>query len=347
MKETAIVVCPGRGTYNAGELGYLTRHHGARSDFVESLDALRRDQAQPTLTALDGADTFRAGLHMSGDNASLLIYACALADFAAINRDRYDIVAVTGNSMGWYLTLACAGALSLLDAGRLVNEMGALMHTDGVGGQVIYPMVDEDWRPDPAKQKVITSVLEKARATPGVDIRISIKLGGLLVFAANDQGLAFLAEELPVTDRYPMRLNYHAAFHSGLLDHILPMAKARNSASHFGDAHIPMIDGKGRLWSPSAYDPDELYDYTLGAQINETYNFTCAIDVAVKEFAPDRVIVLGPGTTLGAPVAQALICDHWRGIESKTAFTARQKTDPLILSMGICEQRSIVVSEKS
>jgi [acyl-carrier-protein] S-malonyltransferase len=42
---------------------------------------------------------------MPGDNASLLIYACALADFAAIDRDRFEVVAVTGNSMGWYLAL--------------------------------------------------------------------------------------------------------------------------------------------------------------------------------------------------------------------------------------------------
>lgn len=30
----------------------------------------------------------------------LLIYACALADFAAIDRDRFEVVAVTGNSIG-------------------------------------------------------------------------------------------------------------------------------------------------------------------------------------------------------------------------------------------------------
>ena len=30
-KETVLVVCPGRGTYGANELGYLARHHAGSS----------------------------------------------------------------------------------------------------------------------------------------------------------------------------------------------------------------------------------------------------------------------------------------------------------------------------
>ena len=100
MKEKLLVICPGRGTYNATELGYLTRHHVARGDLVARLDAYRASQGQSTISELDNAEKFSPSLHMPGDNASLLIYACALADFAAIDRDRFEIVAVTGNSMG-------------------------------------------------------------------------------------------------------------------------------------------------------------------------------------------------------------------------------------------------------
>ena len=42
MKQTALVVCPGRGTYNAAELGYLKTHHADKSALIETLDALRR-----------------------------------------------------------------------------------------------------------------------------------------------------------------------------------------------------------------------------------------------------------------------------------------------------------------
>ncbi|GIU10656.1 hypothetical protein TUM4641_27700 [Shewanella morhuae] len=54
-------------------------------------------------------------------------------------------------------------------------------------------------------------------------------------------------------------------------------------------------------------DTAKLREYTLGEQVVKPYDFSKAIVVAMKEFAPDRVIVLGPGNTLGGPVAQSLI----------------------------------------
>ncbi len=38
MKKRALVVCPGRGTYNASELGYL-RQHKADGEVVAAVDA--------------------------------------------------------------------------------------------------------------------------------------------------------------------------------------------------------------------------------------------------------------------------------------------------------------------
>ena len=49
-----------------------------------------------------------------------MIYACAYADFLAIDRDRFDILGVTGNSMGWYIALACAGALDVMNGFEVV-----------------------------------------------------------------------------------------------------------------------------------------------------------------------------------------------------------------------------------
>jgi [acyl-carrier-protein] S-malonyltransferase len=149
-------------------------------------------------------------------------------------------------------------------------------------------------------------------------------------------------ERLPKDDRFPMKLNYHAAFHSPLLDHIVPLAHAANPVGDFGGGAIPAIDGQGRIWAPKAFDPATIYDYTLGAQINRTYDFTRAVQVAAREYCPDRMVVLGPGTTLGAPVAQALIAAGWRGLSGKADFQARQAADPLLISMGMDDQRRVV-----
>lgn len=342
MKQTALVVCPGRGTYNAAELGYLKAHHADKAEMIAKLAALRQAAGQISVSELDAAEKYAPSVHMTGDNASLVIYACALADFAAIDRDRYDIVAVTGNSMGWYLALACAGVLGFEAGGRLVNTMGGIMHRDGKGGQIVWPVVDADWRVYPDKLKLANDLLAEAEHNPDITVSISIQLGGMIVFAGDEAGLKWLGDRLPKDDRFPMRLMHHAAFHSALLDHIVPMARAANPADNFGEGDIAAIDGQGRIWAPKAFDPKATYDYTLGAQLNRTYDFTRAVQVAAAEFAPDKIIVLGPGTTLGAPTAQALIASGWRGLSGKADFQARQASDPVILSMGIAEQRALV-----
>jgi acyl transferase domain-containing protein len=343
MKEKLLVICPGRGTYNATELGYLKRHHAGSGDLLARLDSYRVRQGQPTISALDGAEKYSPSLHMPGDNASLLIYACALADFAAIDRDRFEIVAVTGNSMGWYLALSCAAVVDFDAGARLVNTMGGLMHQKGRGGQVVWSLADADWQVDPAKADEVDTVLAEA-ARDGRTVHISIRLGAMIVFAADDAGLKWLMDRLPKDDRFPMTLNYHAAFHSPLLDHIVPLAKAENPLADFGSGVIPAIDGAGRIWSPKAFDPSAIYDYTFGAQINRTYDFTRAVQVAAREFCPDRIAVLGPGTTLGAPVAQALIACGWRGLSGKADFQTRQTGDPLLISMGMDDQRRALTS---
>lgn len=345
MKEKLLVICPGRGTYNATELGYLKRYHSAREEMVQRLDAYRLEQGQPTLSSLDGAEKYSPALHMPGDNASLLIYACALADFAAIDRDRYDVVAVTGNSMGWYLALACAGVLDFDTGATLVNNMGRLMHEKGVGGQIVLSMADADWRIDPAKSVLVEMVMAEVAQRKDLSVHISIRLGAMVVFAADDAGMQWLMQRLPKDDRFPMKLNYHAAFHSPLLNHIVPEARERNPLPGFGAGTIPAVDGTGHIWAPKAFSPAAIWDYTLFTQINATYDFSRAVQVAAREFCPDRIAILGPGTTLGAPVAQALIACGWRGLSGKADFQARQERDPIVISMGMAEQRAYALPQ--
>ena len=346
MKKRALVVCPGRGTYNAAELGYLKTHHAGRSDVIATVDSVRTAKGQMTVAQLDSADKYAPSVHMTGDNASPLIYACALADFAAIDRDRFDIVAVTGNSMGWYLALACAGILNLEAGALLVNNMGGLMHQHGTGGQIVWSIVDDDWKVQKDKILFINNLLIETRRFSDVSVHISIRLGGMIVFAADEAGLKWLMERLPKDDRFPLRLMHHAAFHSPLLNPIIPMARAENPLADFGAGDLPAIDGQGRIWSPGAFSRDAIYEYTLGAQLNDTYDFTRAVQVAAAEFAPDTIIVLGPGTTLGAPTVQALIATGWRGLSGKADFQSRQQDDPILISMGMADQRAWAESEK-
>jgi [acyl-carrier-protein] S-malonyltransferase len=338
-KQTALVICPGRGTYNKDELGYLQRYHADKSDFMNEVDRIRAAQGQPPIRELDGAEKFGAGTHMTGDNASALIYACAYADFLSINPDKFDVVAVTGNSMGWYIALACAGAASAEDAAEIVNTMGTLMHKNASGGQVLYTYVDENWMPIPGKREELLHLIEEIE-----DLYLSIELGGMVVFAGSDDALEMVMKKLPpVQNRFPMRLMYHGAFHTELMASIAKQGQSALGGELFTQPAIPMIDGRGHIWSPYSTDKTALRDYTLDIQVCETYHFTRAVQVAMKEFVPDKIIIPGPGTTLGGAVAQSLLEINWQGMRTKEDFSARQKNDPLILSMGMEEQRKLVV----
>mgnify|MGYP000210936478 CR=1 FL=1 len=109
-------------------------------------------------------------------------------------------------------------------------------------------------------------------------------------------------------------------------------------ASIGGSDDFWVADGAG-VWWPGATDTQSLYDYTLGTQVTETYDFTRAITIAAREFAPDLFIVTGPGTTLGGAVAQSLTLAGWRSMTSKAEFKARQEQTLLLFSLGIPEQR--------
>ena len=109
-KKRIVVVCPGRGSYTKNNLGYLNDRSEIQQD-LSIIDDLRKQRNEPSISELDTAKAFKVSLHTKGEHASPLIYSCALADFLSIDQSKYEIVAVTGNSMGWYLSLAFAGVL--------------------------------------------------------------------------------------------------------------------------------------------------------------------------------------------------------------------------------------------
>ncbi|PTX51649.1 malonyl CoA-acyl carrier protein transacylase [Gemmobacter caeni] len=335
--KTAVVICPGRGTYTKTELGVLGRHFHDKA-LLANFDARRAALGQETLSALDGAASYSVAKHTRGDNGSALIYAATLADFRAI--EGVEVVAVTGNSMGWYSALACGGALTPEGGFEVVNTMGTLMQERLIGGQIIYPFMGEDWLPDPTRKAEIMAVVADIGARPDHVLGLSIDLGGMLVLAGNEAGLkAFEAAVPPVQGRFPMRLANHAGFHTAMQVPVAEAGRARLAPGLFAQPKIPMIDGRGHIWWPGACDLHALWDYTLGHQVVEPYDFTRAIAHAAREFAPDLFIVTGPGTTLGGAVAQSLILADWRGMRSKSDFQSRQSADPLLVSMGMEDQR--------
>lgn len=340
MTRTAVLICPGRGTYNKAELGYLARHHADKAPLLAEFDAIRVEAGQESVTALDAATRFDGRKYTRGDVASALIYACTLADALSL-ADDIEVVAVTGNSMGWYSALAVGGALSASDGFRVCNTMGTLMQQHMIGGQLVYPFVAEDWRANPDRKAELLAQVSEIDAREGHALALSIDLGGMLVLAGNEAGLAAFETAVPVAqDRFPMRLPNHAAFHTALQEPVAQKGRARLPETLFRQPAKPLIDGRGSIWWPHATDTHALWDYTLGHQVVEPYDFTRAVQVAAREFAPDLFIVTGPGDTLGGAVAQALVLDGWKGMRSKADFLRVQDETPLLVAMGRKDQRA-------
>ena len=80
-----------------------------------------------------------------------------------------------------------------------------MMKDSIIGGQLIYSLVDENWRVDEAKKK---SVLIEIK---NVGAYVSIYLGGYLVIGGEQSALDTLLKTLPTKDNYPFQLPFHAA----------------------------------------------------------------------------------------------------------------------------------------
>ncbi len=330
--KRVIVVCPGRGSYSRELLGSLSR-----TPRVEAANAFRAALGRPTPSEMDAAQAYASRLHVAGENASILTMACTLAD--ADQLDGVEVCCVIGNSMGWYTALAVAGARLLQDVLTLVETMGQDQAGNVLGGQVLYPLVDADWRPRPSPE------LDAAlREVP--DLHWSIRLGGQAVIGGTNEALAELSRRLPprkVGERdAPMQLPLHSAFHTPLLASTSARAKLDLAGLGWKAPDVPMVDGHGVIHRPRWADPSAIREYTLGAQVVEPYDFGLSLRVALREYAPDAVVLLGPGGNLGGATAQAMITEGWKGVHDKASFQALQAEAPFVVSMARPEQRALV-----
>jgi [acyl-carrier-protein] S-malonyltransferase len=338
--KRVVVLCPGRGSYGRDSLRSL---RGLDSPRLDQLDQYRISMGRPTIREMDAADKFQSKLHLSGENASILTAGITLADLDQLDQSKVSVVGVVGNSMGWYTALGVAGALSMDDCARLIETMAHYQVGNIVGGQVIYPFTDEDWRLNPALEAQVEAAVAQIP-----ELYWSIRLGGQAVLGGTEAALKAAAEVLPAIQRgsytFPLRLPMHSAFHTPMMAATSEKAQSELADLGWRAPTIPLVDGRGKVLRPRHADPSSIRDYTLGAQITETFDLTTCVRVALRTFGPDAVVLPGPGHKLGSAVAQTMIAEGWNGLHNANAFVARQDAEPILLSMRWRDQRSWVVA---
>lgn len=322
-----VLVLPGRGSYTERTMGQLD----PSNRWVLAAERLRAELGLDSLIELDRAERFSPARHLRPAHVSPLIYLRTMLDVERVRKE-HEVVAIVGNSMGWYTALAAGGALSFEDGFRLVQKMSMLQEEHGaVGGQIVYPIVGEDWVRVHERDAVIEGLLA---ANPEA-LYHSIHLGGQAVLAGTGEGLGAAMAALPPVQQgritYPLRLAQHGPYHTPLVEQTAKAARGFARDLWFDQPEVELIDGLGRRFTPWGADTREMRDYTFGAQITATYDFTRSLEVAILEHAPDRLIATGPGNTLGGICGQILVGLKWRGVDCKEAFLAVQESDQPIL----------------
>jgi [acyl-carrier-protein] S-malonyltransferase len=336
-RRRAALICPGRGSYTAASL------HSLPPDDHQVLRAeeLRAGYDLEPLLALDGAPGFDPARHLRPANAAPLIFLTTVLGAATAAAD-HDVVAVLGNSLGWYSALALAGALEFDDAFRLVQQIALLQEEPlpggGAGGQVIYPLTDARWQPNPSLRAVVATALTDGDQAESGEVFESVELGGYAVLAGDDAGVARLLHDLPSLTigerRYPLRLALHGPYHTPLVAHVASGARERLAHLAWQAPSVPLVDGRGAQWTPWSTDPGALRDYTLTEQVTTPYRFATSVRVALREYAPDVLVLPGPCNSLGGICGQLIVAEGYRGIRTREQFEAAQGSDePLVLAM--------------
>lgn len=329
----AAVAFPGRGSYGPTSLGSLPAGH----PWVRRADELRAEAGHAPLSELDAADHFDPTTHLRPSNGWPLIFVCGLLDAERIAGD-HEVVVVVANSTGWYTALAASGALGFDDAFRLVQAMADAAETPlpdaAKPAELIYPLTDEAWQPVPERIDGLRDALEVADGTAG----LAIDLGGFAVLGGTAAGIDALARRLPEVTlggrSFPLRSATADAWHTPLRSAAVAEAVDRLGPLQWDRPNVTLVDGRGVRFTPWSTDPAELGQRSLAEQGTSTYDFASGLRVALREYAPDVVLLPGPGGSLGAACAQVIVTEGYRGIRSRAEFEAAQAgPSPLLLSM--------------
>jgi hypothetical protein len=329
----AAVAFPGRGSYGPSSLGSLPISHS----WVRRADQLRADAGLEGLSTIDHASRFTPAIHLRPSNAWPMTFLASLLDAERI-ADDHEVVVVVASSTGWYTALAASGALGFDDAFRLVQEMATAaeepLPDDAAPAELVYPLTDDAWDRD----EVRSTAIDDAVAEVGPHAARALELGSFSVVAGTADAIGRIGDALPQVNvggrSYPLRLSAADAWHTPLRSAAATAAAQRIGSLTWDRPNVTLVDGRAARFTPWSTDPAELAAQSLVSHAEAPYDFARAFRVALREYAPEVVLLPGPGASLGAACAQLIVAEGYRGIRSRTEFEAVQAGPaPILLSM--------------
>jgi phthiocerol/phenolphthiocerol synthesis type-I polyketide synthase E len=196
--------------------------------------------------------------------------------------DTYGVrpAAMAGHSIGEYVAAAIAGVFDLSTAVKAVSVRARLMHSAPRGVMVAVAMNSD----------VIAEYL-----TPDVDLATVNDPGGCVV-AGSDEDIRKFSERLAGAGIVARRVRTSHAFHSRLMDPVLPEFQGFLSRLTLRAPQIPLLSNVTGTWMS---DTEATNAATWARQVRATVRFADELDALLVD--PRRVLVeVGPGGTLTA-----------------------------------------------
>ncbi len=188
--------------------------------------------------------------------------------------------AMAGHSIGEYVAATIAGVFDIDTAIKVVSMRARLMHTAPRGVMVAVAL-----SPDALAEHL----------TGDVDIAAINEPGGCVV-AGSEESIRQFSDRLTEKGIVARRVRTSHAFHSRLMDSMIPEFTGFLSRQTLRDPQIPLLSNVTGTWLAAS---EATNPATWARQVRSTVRFSDEVDVLLAD--PHRILVeVGPGGTLTA-----------------------------------------------
>jgi len=286
----SILLFPGQGAQKVGMGKDLAGTFPAARETFEAIDAALGE----SLTRLmwEGPEE-RLQLTEHAQPAMLAHSAAVLA----VAGDRLEPVAAAGHSLGEYTAYVAAGALSVLEAAKLVRMRGELMRDAG------------ERRPGAmaAVLGLASSAVEEAcqAASDASEVAVAANLNApdQTVISGDPAAVRRAGEACKAAGaKRVLPLKVSGAFHSPLMAPAASGLRAALAEAHFRDPRFPVVANASATAVRTAAEARRL----LAEQLTSPVRWVECLQ-RLAALAPEaRFVELGPGTVLGGLLKRSL-----------------------------------------
>jgi phthiocerol/phenolphthiocerol synthesis type-I polyketide synthase E len=274
--ERVVFLFPGQGAQHIGMARGLYESQPVFAEHFDQCAAGFREELNIDLRAEIFEGTARNLERTDRTQPALFTVEYALAKLIEIYGVRPS--AMAGHSIGEYVAATIAGVFDLPTAVKTVSLRARLMHSAPRGVMVAVAL-----SPDAIAEYL----------SPDVDLATVNDPGGCVV-AGSDEDIRRFSERLAEAGVVARRVRTSHAFHSRLMEPVLPEFQGFLSRLTLRAPQVPLLSNVTGTWMS---DTEATSAATWARQIRATVRFADELDALLTD--PHRVLVeVGPGGTL-------------------------------------------------